>query len=176
MPMASPDLFAHSHSVLNPFLYADIGVADGTATMTVVSLFGQRGDDPWDEAARLARLPAGAAVAKLAAIIAEAPAHPCSLPEATLLAERLVALLPGPSERHRFAAARRLPRLPSLSWSPRGWPPRRWPLGGLATGAAGLAVLVAVVFLWLTLADTLGARGPEDRAFIAEPSAHEISH
>ena len=169
--MASPDLFALSHSALNPFLYADIGVPDGTGTLTVVSLFGQRGDDPWGEAARLARLPVRAAVANLAAMIAEAPTHPCSLPEATALAERLVALLPGPSESRRPAAARQAFYPPSLSW-----PLRRWPLGGLASCAAGLAVLVALVFVWLTLADALGPRGPEPGTPVADPFTHAIAH
>jgi hypothetical protein len=146
--MASPDLFALSRSALNPFLYADTGVPDGSGTLTIVSLFGQRGDDPWDEAAGLARLPAGAAVAKLAAMIAEAPAHP-SLAEATAMAERLVALLPVPSQAHRPAAARRVPR--SLPW-----PPQRWPFGVLETLAAGLAVLAAFVFIWQILANILG--------------------
>jgi hypothetical protein len=171
MAIASPDLFALSHSVLNRFLYADIGVPDGTGTLTIISLFGQRGDDPWEVAARLARLPARAAVATLAAMIAEAPTHPCSLPEATALAERLVALLPGPSESHRPAAARQAFHPPSLSW-----PLRRWPLGGLATCAAGLAVLVALVFVWLTLADALGPRGTEPGPFVADPPAQTVSH
>lgn len=147
--MASPDLFALPHSALNRFLYADIGGADGTSTMTIVSLFGQRGDDPWDEAARLARLPAGAAVARLAAMIAEAPGYPRSLPEATVIAERLVTLLPQPAERHRPVAQR---------WPSGGWTFQEgWPLDGLTTCAAGLAVLVALVWVWLTLANVLGA-------------------
>ncbi len=147
--MASPDLFALPHSALNRFLSADIGDADGTSAMTIVSLFGQRGDDPWDEAARLARLPADAAVARLAAMIAQAPGHLRSLPEATVIAERLVALLPRPAERHRPVA----PSWPSLGWSFQ----EGWPLDALTTCAAGLAVLVALVWVWLTLANALGA-------------------
>jgi len=174
--MASPDLYALSNSALNRFLYADIGGAGGPATMTIVSLFGQRGDDPWDEAARLARLPAGAATAKLAAMIAEAPAHPCSLPEATVIAERLVALLPRASEGHRLAAARQAPRSSLLPWLPPSWLFQRWPLGGLATGAAGLAVLVVFVWVWLTLSSALGPAGPEDRNQVVDPVTHEVSH
>ena len=154
--MATPDLFALSRSALNPFLYADTGVQDGKGTLTIVSLFGQRGDDPWDEAARLARLPAGTAVARLAAMIAEVPAHPCSLPEATVVAERLVALLPGASESHNPAGARQVARPSPMAWPRLSWPPEGWPLGRLATLAAGLAVLVALVFAWQFLAEALG--------------------
>jgi hypothetical protein len=139
--MASPDLFALSHSALNPFLYADIGPHDGAGTLTIASLFGRRGDDPWEEAARLARLPPHAAVASLAAMIAAAPANACSLPEATAMAERLIALLPAPpTVADRLSGVRRIPAMPQLP---------RWPLGPLATCAVGLAVVVAIAFVWL---------------------------
>ena len=45
--MASPDLFALSHSALNPFLYADISLQDGATTLTIASLFGRCGYDPY---------------------------------------------------------------------------------------------------------------------------------
>jgi len=154
--MASPDLFAHARSALNPFLYADIGIQDGSGTLTIVSLFGQRGEDPWEAASRLARLPARAAVAALATMIAEMPAHSCSLPEATVIAERLVALLPGPAESRVVAAARQ-----PLSSSPLRWPLLAWPIAGLPSGwlaiaAAGLAILVVCVWVWQALGEALG--------------------
>jgi hypothetical protein len=51
-----------------------------------------------------------------------------------------------------------------------------WPLGRLATCAAGLAVLVAFVFVWLTLADVLGSRSPGDHTQFVDPFAHETAH
>jgi hypothetical protein len=132
--MASPDIFALSHSGLNQFLFADIGLRGDVETLTVASLFGRCGQDPWAEAERLAQLPAKAAAASLAAMIAGALNNPWSAAEAAVIAERLVALLPGSS------AASLLVSVPS---------PSRWPLGGLATIALGLGVLVALVWVWM---------------------------
>ena len=146
--MPTPNIFAHSHSALNPFLYADIGPPDGAGALTIASLFGRHGDDPWEEAARLARLPAEAAVASLAAIIAAAPSCPCSLPEASAIAERLVALLPRPEH---LARARRVISGPAPLRLP-----RRWPLERLATCALALGVVVVLVFAWMSPGQCLG--------------------
>ena len=144
--MASPDLSTLPCSTLNRFLYADIPGADGTAGLTLLSLFGQRGEDPWDAAAGLARLPAGLATARLAAMIAEIPAHPCSLADAAVMAERLVALLPAPAAPTRPAARRPARSFPFLAWPSEGWP-----FGVLATCAAALAALVSAVWVCQTL-------------------------
>jgi hypothetical protein len=154
--MASRDIFAHGHSALNPFVYADIGIRDGVGGQTIASLFGRGGYDPWEEAARLARLPAGMAVTSLAAMIANAPASACSLPEATAIAERLVALLPGPVTAVRLVAARHTPRLPRFNW--------------LATVAFALGVVVVLAFAWLFVAD---AFWPGDHARLVDPLARE---
>jgi hypothetical protein len=167
--MVSTDLYALSRSALNPFLYADIGPQDGAATLTIASLFGRRGDDPWVEAARLARMPAAAAAASLAAAIVAMPANPCSLPEATAMAERLVALLPRASLSGPAAGVRR----PPPSWLPARWMPAGWKLNALATCALGLGLLVAVVFLWMAVSDAMGPRGSEDRTRMVDPFTHE---
>ena len=161
--MASPDLFALGRSSLNPFLYADIGPPDGATTLTVASMFGRRGEDPWDEAARLARLPPAAAVASLAAMIVSAPDCCWTLAEATPMAERLVMLLPAPpSVADRLAGARRSPIERLLP---------RWQFGPLAAVALGLFVVVAVAFVWLTVADTWGSHGHGDRMRTVDPFA-----
>ena len=92
--MQSPDVFALRHSNLNPFLFADIGLEPNGMVLQVVSLFARIGEDPWREAARLAGLTAPAAVASLARQIAEVPGDLWPLPAATLIAARLVTLLP----------------------------------------------------------------------------------
>jgi hypothetical protein len=157
--MASPDIFALSHSGLNRFLFADIGPQDDVGTLTVASLFGRCGQDPWVEAERLAQLPAKAAASSLAAMIAGAPTNPRSTAEAAVIAERLVALLP------RSSAAGLLVS---------GASPMRWPLGGLATIALVLGVLVALVAVWMAVADA-GRQSLEDRSRIVAPFARESS-
>lgn len=99
--MASTDAYALSRSDLNGFLFAEIGVEASGMTLSVLSTFARLGMDPWQEAGRLATLPRTAAVDGLARIIAAMPASLWSLPDATAIAARLVALLParggGPS-------------------------------------------------------------------------------
>jgi hypothetical protein len=158
--MASPDLFALSHSALNPFLYADISLQDGATTLTIASLFGRCGYDPWEEAARLARLPVSAAIASLAAMIEGVPTGRCSMQEATAMADRLVALLPRPTRGVRAANQRRLPA---------------WPFGALASCAFGLGVLVALVFAWMVVADAWRPQGVQGGTATADPVAQERS-
>jgi hypothetical protein len=63
-------------------------------TLSVLSVLARLGMDPWQEAARLAQMPRTAAVEGLARIIAAMPSGLWSLPDATAIAARLVALLP----------------------------------------------------------------------------------
>jgi hypothetical protein len=89
-----------SRSDLNNFLFADVGVESSGMTLSVLSVLARLGMDPWQEAARLAQMPRTAAVEGLARIIAAMPSSLWSLPDATAIAARLVALLPsrgGPS-------------------------------------------------------------------------------
>jgi hypothetical protein len=92
--VASTDAYALSRSDLNGFLFAEIGVEASGMTLSVLSTFARLGMDPWQEAGRLATLPRTAAVDGLARIIAAMPASLWSLPDATAIAARLVALLP----------------------------------------------------------------------------------
>lgn len=156
--MANPNIFASGQSGLNAFLYADIGVVDANGMLTMASLLGRRGDDPWEEAARLAGLPTREAVASLAGAILGASTGTCSLPEATALAEALVALLPRATPAERLLARGQRARGRLL----------RWPFGRLAAAAAGLLVLVAVAAVWLALA---GLAGPDDRTGMTDPFA-----
>lgn len=146
--MASPSIFAFARSALNPFLYADIGPPDAAGTLTVASLFGRHGCDPWAEAARLARLPAGMAAASLAAMIEAMPVQRYSPQDAGAMADRLVRLLP-----HVFGDAER-----TGERAGRG-PPHR-----LAAFTLGLGVMVAFLALWLALADAWAPRAGGDQA------------
>jgi hypothetical protein len=86
--------FALPHSELNGFLFADIGVEESGMPLSVLSTLARLGMDPWQEAARLARLPRSAAIEALARVIATMPRSLWPLPDATAIAARLVALLP----------------------------------------------------------------------------------
>lgn len=99
--MTNPDAYALARSELNRFLFAEIGVEANGMTLSVLSTLARLGIDPWQEAGRLAALPRTAAADGLARTIAAMPASRWSLPDASAIAARLVALLParggGPS-------------------------------------------------------------------------------
>ena len=92
--MTSADVYSLQRSDLNEFLFADIGVEANGSMLSVLSTLARLGVDPWQEAARLAKLPRTAAVEGLARIIAAMPASVWPLRDATPIAARLVALLP----------------------------------------------------------------------------------
>jgi hypothetical protein len=76
------------------FLFAPIGEDRNGMLLSVLSALARLDVDPWQEAAKLARLPVGAAARRLAGLLAGLPdgatAHPDPGPTAT----RLIALLP----------------------------------------------------------------------------------
>lgn len=82
-----------------PFLFATILEGPGDTPVTVVSLLARRDVDPWEEAARLARLPRQVAAGKLGGWIAAIPNGSAELRDTRAIAARLVALLPPWSER-----------------------------------------------------------------------------
>jgi hypothetical protein len=92
--MAGTDVYALRHSDLNAFLFAAVGEESGGMTVTVLSTLARLGTDPWQEAGRLATLPPAVAINDLARVLATTPAGPWSLPDAAIIAERLIALLP----------------------------------------------------------------------------------
>jgi hypothetical protein len=94
MTGAGTDAYALGQSDLNRFLFAEVGEEQEGMPLSVLSALARLGLDPWQEARRLANLPARAAVEGLAQVIAGMPASPWPLPDATLIAERLVGLLP----------------------------------------------------------------------------------
>jgi hypothetical protein len=108
------DAQALPNSELNGFLFAQVGEEPGGLPLSVLSVLARLELDPWQEARRLANLPARAAVEALAQAIAAMPAGLWPLPAATAIAERLVGLLPSRGSAAPPAAARALPmRLPS---------------------------------------------------------------
>jgi hypothetical protein len=88
------NISALQQSDLNPFLFADVGTEASGMMLSVVSLFARQGNDPWREAGRLADLSKDKAADSLAHDIAEMPHGPWKLPDAAMIAARLVGLLP----------------------------------------------------------------------------------
>jgi hypothetical protein len=88
------NVFSLQRSDLNEFLFADVGTEASGMMLSVVSLFARQGNDPWREAGRLADLPKDAAADSLAHDIAEMPQGRWNLPDAAVIAGRLIGLLP----------------------------------------------------------------------------------
>ena len=102
--MTEHDAFALGRSDLNGFLFAEIGIEDSGMPLSVISALARMGLDPWQEAGRLAGLPRTVATDGLARLIAAMPASPWPMPDATPIAARLVALLPGRSDNPAIVA------------------------------------------------------------------------
>jgi hypothetical protein len=92
--VATSDVTALQRSDLNEFLFADVGTERSGMMLSVVSLFARQGSDPWREADRLAELPKAVAADSLARSIAEMPQGRWNLPDAAVIAARLIGLLP----------------------------------------------------------------------------------
>jgi hypothetical protein len=92
--MGNSDVFSLQHSGLNEFLFAPVGTEPNGTSLSLLTVFARLGADPWGEAGRLAKLPKRDAIDSLATTIAEMPRSAWSLPDATTIATRLVALLP----------------------------------------------------------------------------------
>jgi hypothetical protein len=86
------------------FLYAPIGEERNGMLLSVLSALARSNVDPWEEAARLARLPHKAATSFLASLLAGLPDVPSARSDSGALAEHLINLLPqrvtagGPSQ------------------------------------------------------------------------------
>jgi hypothetical protein len=85
-------LFLFEHK-FDEFLCTPIGAEENGMVLNVMSAFARRNVDPWEEAARLSRLPRDVATRELCAMIAELPSGANRAnPGAT--AERLMSPLP----------------------------------------------------------------------------------
>jgi hypothetical protein len=84
-------------SEFNDFLFAPIGEDRNGMLVSVLSGLARSDVDPWQEAARLAKLPGDTATQRLASLIGSAlPDRVASYPESRTIAARLVELLPRP--------------------------------------------------------------------------------
>lgn len=87
-----------SASLLGPefddFLFAPLGEERNGMPLSVLSALARLEVDPWQEAAKLARLPGATATERLASLIASLPDEPSTHRDPGTIAARLVALLP----------------------------------------------------------------------------------
>jgi hypothetical protein len=81
-------------SEFDDFLFAPIGDDRNGMRLTVLSALARLDVDPWQEAAKLARLPGAAAAEKLASLIMALPDGPSAHRDPGTIAARLIALLP----------------------------------------------------------------------------------
>jgi hypothetical protein len=79
------------------FLFASIGEEKNGMVLSVVSALARLDVDPWQEAARLARLPPKTATQRLATLIATIPGERSAPEDCDTLAVRFVKLLPRPA-------------------------------------------------------------------------------
>ena len=84
-------------SEFDDFLFAPIGAERNGMLLSVVSALARSDVDPWQEAAKLARLPQKTATQRLAALIAALPDRPSPPLDSGTIAARLIALLPHPA-------------------------------------------------------------------------------
>jgi hypothetical protein len=136
--MPDTDVFRLRKSNLNAFLFADVGAESNGMPLSVVSMLGRLGGDPWATANRLAGQPRDAAVLELAEIITGAARAERSNAEIMAIATRLASLLPGTGS---FSS--RAPRAASTGTPSSA--PSRW--SGSALAMLLLALAAAVLIL-----------------------------
>jgi hypothetical protein len=157
--LATPDVTALQQSDLNDFLFADVGTEANGMTLSVVSVFARCGNDPWQEAGRLAILSKAEATDSLARMIAAMPRSLWDLPAAAAIAGRLTALLPVRPIRASAAG-------PSGRVLSGQWPTARWPTARVAVVLACLALVAAyAVSTTMHSAPTVGPTGGITAAF-----------
>jgi hypothetical protein len=91
--------FSGLESRYDAFLFAPLCEND-EMTSSILSLLARQDVDPWQEAARLAQLPKAHAINSLAATIWKSNSERWSPSEASILAARLIELLPSHSRLH----------------------------------------------------------------------------
>jgi len=92
--VAHSTAFGPSTGSFDAFLYAAIDEDQHGVPLTVLSALARRNVDPWEEAARIGRLPAPQAVRELAELVTGIAPGPIPRGDAETIAARLQALLP----------------------------------------------------------------------------------
>lgn len=96
------------------FLFARIDEGSNATPLSVLSMLARLDIDPWDEAAKLARLPRAAAARRLVDFIAATPGAPSAYLNAKTVSDRLLNLLPSPVLPKQEQATRALKKVPFI--------------------------------------------------------------
>jgi hypothetical protein len=99
------------------FLFARINEGSDTTPLSVLSMLARLDIDPWEEAAKLARLPRAAAARRLVDCIAATPGAPSAYLNAKTVSDKLLNLLPSPVLPRQEHALRALKQF-SFVWPP----------------------------------------------------------
>jgi hypothetical protein len=102
---------------LDDFLFARIDEGSDATPLSVLSMLARLDIDPWEEAAKLARLPRPAAARRLVDFIAATPGAHSAYLSAKTVSDRLLNLLPSPVLPRQEQAARALKQF-SFVWPP----------------------------------------------------------
>jgi hypothetical protein len=92
--LTNPTSVSQFRSEFDAFLYASIEERGDRPLLSVLSALARLDLDPWQEAAKLARMSRDKAVWRMAALIETLPGEPSAHMSAKTIATRLVALLP----------------------------------------------------------------------------------
>jgi hypothetical protein len=153
--VTAPSVTALQRADVNEFLFADVGIEPSGMVLSVVSLFARQGSDPWREANRLADLPKAAAADSLAHSIADLAPGQWNLPDAGVIAARLIALLPArPARAERHVPTSLMDWLPSTR-------------NAMLLACVVLGVVVAVSMMLRSA--PAGGDGPDTSYFIPTP-------
>jgi hypothetical protein len=87
-------IFSLQDSAFGDFLYAPIGEEENGMVLTTLSALARIGVDPWQESARLSKLPIEAATQRLTSMISGLSNGRWARSDAGTIAARLIALLP----------------------------------------------------------------------------------
>jgi hypothetical protein len=102
-------------SEFNDFLFAPIGEDKNGMLLSVLSALARLDIDPWQEAAKLARLPVKAATDRLSSLIGALPDWPSMHRDTRMIAASLVGLLPRRSGSATPARPNSSPQVPASS-------------------------------------------------------------
>ena len=115
--MTSSPSVAYLTRQFDDFLFARIDEGSDSTPLSVLSMLARLDMDPWEEAAKLARLPRAAAARRLVEFISATPDAPSAYLNAKTVSDQLLNLLPSPVLPRQEHAVRALKQF-SFVWPP----------------------------------------------------------